>query len=102
MNDLLRVHCPTCGRICARVFEEGGVEYWETNAKTIPYRKFHSSAWLTCPNYRRYVDGLTDSDECHALLLVLSEDVLTKVKDARQDGLQHMSTGPGIKLSALR
>ena len=102
MTDLVRVHCPKCGRTCARVFEEDGVEYWENQGKAIPYRKFNGSAWVHCPNYQRYVDGLTDSDECHVLSLVTTEDVLAKVKVARRHGLQHMSTGYGFKLSPLR
>lgn len=100
MSDLVRVHCPNYGRTCARVFEEDGVEYWETNGKVIPYRKFKSSAWLTCPNFDRYANGLTDSDECHAFLLATSQDVLAKVKEARRHGLRHMTTGPGWPLSS--
>ena len=99
----MRVHCPNCDRTCARVFEEDGAEYWEAHSKTIPYNKFRKRTWVHCPNYQRYVDGLTDNDECHVLYLVEPSDILEKVRDARANGRpQHMSTGAGFKLSPLR
>lgn len=101
MSDLVRVHCPNCGRTCARVYVEDGVEYWETRHKTIPYDKFRRSAWVSCPNYDRsdLADAIWDPESCHTLWSVEPRHVLEKVQEARMHGLKHMPTGYGVGIT---
>ena len=87
MSDLLRIHCKNCSRTCARVYiDDDGIEWWETSFKTIPFDKFRSASSVLCPNYQRYVDGLTDNDECHVNWTV-------ETHDRRGQG---METGLGV------
>ena len=100
MTDLVRVHCPNCGRTSARVFKEDGVEYWETDIKTIPYAKFRRTQYIKCPNFDRD-KGLPEVEAgCYTLWIIEPRDVLEKVVEAGVHGLRHMPTGPGVRLSS--